>query len=193
MYSRRLKCKYKKWDLMFQPYKYLISSSYRGETCYRFLIHTTIEGNCASRGTLFRRHISDALSSRVFASGSPILHGRSDTSWNSNRLRFYSSEGDGRNASEDKHVPVKDVPSFEKGKILKEKNKEGVNHSDAHARLGEQDQKEWLRNEKLAIESKKKESPFLTKRERFKNELLRRIVPSEKITISWETFPYHIQ
>lgn len=122
-----------------------------------------------------------------------VLHGRSDTSWNSSRLRFYSSEGDGRNASENKHVPVKDGSSIEKGKILREKIKEEVNNPDAHARLGEQDQKEWLRNEKLAIESKKKESPFLTKRERFKNEFLRRLVPSEKITVSWDTFPYYIQ
>ncbi|KAM7484824.1 hypothetical protein LguiA_000833 [Lonicera macranthoides] len=190
MYLRRLKCKYKKWDLVFQPYKYLISSSYRGETCYRSLGHTTVEGNSPS--TLFRRYVSDSLSPRVIASRNTVLHGRSDTSWNSSRLRFYSSEGDGRNASENKHVPVKDGSSIEKGKILREKIKEEVNHPDAHALLGEQDQKEWLRNEKLAIESKKKESPFLTKRERFKNEFLRRLVPSEKITVSWDTFPYYI-
>jgi ATP-dependent 26S proteasome regulatory subunit len=89
-------------------------------------------------------------------------------------------------------VPVKEESSCEKGKIPVEKSKEDLIDVDAHARLGEQDQKEWLRNEKLAIESKKKESPFLTKRERFKNEFLRRIVPPEKLTVSWETFPYHI-
>ncbi|MCV5003214.1 hypothetical protein OFM39_26485, partial [Escherichia coli] len=70
---------------------------------------------------------------------------------------------------------------------------DGIRSCDAHARLGEQDQKEWLINEKLSIEGRKKESPFLTRREKFKNEVLRRVVPWEKITVSWETFPYYIQ
>uniref|UniRef100_A0A6N2MRZ1 Protein kinase domain-containing protein n=1 Tax=Salix viminalis TaxID=40686 RepID=A0A6N2MRZ1_SALVM len=52
--------------------------------------------------------------------------------------------------------------------------------------------KEWLHNEKLAIESKRKESPFLTRREKFKNEFLRRIVPWEKLRVSWDNFPYYI-
>uniref|UniRef100_A0A6N2MFF9 Uncharacterized protein n=1 Tax=Salix viminalis TaxID=40686 RepID=A0A6N2MFF9_SALVM len=49
-----------------------------------------------------------------------------------------------------------------------------------------------LHNEKLAIESKRKESPFFTRREKFKNEFLRRIVPWEKLRVSWDNFPYYI-
>ncbi|KAJ0038151.1 hypothetical protein Pint_23181 [Pistacia integerrima] len=79
-----------------------------------------------------------------------------------------------------------------KGKSWPEKVREDVKHCDSHAQLGEQEQKEWLRNEKLTIERKKKESPFLTRRERFKTEFSRRVVPWEKINISWETFPYYI-
>jgi hypothetical protein len=88
---------------------------------------------------------------------------------------------------------VKDAANFDKAKTWQEKAREDVRHSDAHALLGEQDQKEWLNSQKLTIESKKKESPFLTKRERFKNEFLWRVVPWEKITVSWETFPYYIE
>lgn len=68
-----------------------------------------------------------------------------------------------------------------------------MKHTDHHAELGVQDQKEWLKNEKLAMESKKQESPFITRRERFKNEFLRRIVPWEKISVSWDTFPYYLK
>ena len=39
---------------------------------------------------------------------------------------------------------------------------------------------------------RRKESPFLTRREKFKNEFLRRVVPREKIHVSRETFPYYI-
>ena len=104
-----------------------------------------------------------------------------------------SSEGDGRNASEDEHIPLKDEANFARGKTRQDADKEGITNFDAHARLGEQDQKEWLINEKLAIDTRKKESPFLTRRDKFKNEFLRRVVPWEKITVSWETFPYYIQ
>lgn len=121
------------------------------------------------------------------------LHWRSDISWRNCLLRFYSSEGDGRNASEDKRVPTKDVADCDKEKIHKESTTDSARHSDAHARLGEQDQMEWLKNEKLAIENKKKESPFLNRRERFRNEFLRRVVPWEKLTVSWDTFPYYLQ
>ncbi|KAM4120029.1 hypothetical protein ACJW30_03G102800 [Castanea mollissima] len=103
-----------------------------------------------------------------------------------------SHNSDGRNTSEEEHIPVKDGSNIDKGKSRREKSREDVNRFDAHARLGEQDQREWLSNEKLAIEYKKKESPFLTRREKFKTEFLRRIVPWEKISVSWETFPYYI-
>ena len=48
-------------------------------------------------------------------------------------------------------------------------------------------------DQKLVIETKKKESPFFTRRDKLKNEMLRKVVPWEKITVSLETFPYHIQ
>ncbi|MFS7944269.1 putative AAA+ ATPase domain, ATPase, AAA-type, core, AAA ATPase, AAA+ lid domain-containing protein [Helianthus anomalus] len=189
MNSMRLKYKNKRWDLMFQPYKYLFGSSYPEKTCYRSLTRCIGESNCFSGNNVYRRYLSDSTkfsgsnSTRLFA-GSYATSNRS--------FRFYSSEGDGRNTSEDKHVPLKDVPETDKGIIGNENIKADVNHHDAHARLGDLDQKEWLLNEKLAIESKRKESPFLTKRQRFKNEFLRRIVPWEKQTVSWDTFPYYI-
>nr|KYP68389.1 Fidgetin-like protein 1 [Cajanus cajan] len=111
---------------------------------------------------------------------------------NGTQLRSYSSEGDGRNASEDNHVHVSDGANFDKGENQKEKFGKDIEHCNAHTRLGEQEQEEWLNNEKLSIESKKRESPFLTRRDKFKNEFMRRIIPWEKINISWETFPYHI-
>ncbi|KAF2290219.1 hypothetical protein GH714_004136 [Hevea brasiliensis] len=69
------------------------------------------------------------------------------------------------NTSEDKQASGKDGVNFDNGKTQQEMAKEEAVHSNAHAQLAEQDQKEWLHNEKLAIESKKKESPFLTRRE----------------------------
>ncbi|KAJ6678132.1 hypothetical protein OIU85_008698, partial [Salix viminalis] len=102
------------------------------------------------------------------------------------------SGANGRNTSEDKHGPVKDGASFDNEKTQREQVNENAKHCDAHPQLGEQDQKEWLHNEKLAIESKRKESPFLTRREKFKNEFLRRIVPWEKLRVSWDNFPYYI-
>ncbi|GMP92535.1 hypothetical protein CsSME_00042713 [Camellia sinensis var. sinensis] len=194
MYARRLMCKNKKWDLLFQQSKFFISSNYRDHACSRSSSCATITGNCTSRGSLIRRHLSDSFSSRGVGPGNghTRLHGRPNANWRSSQLRVFSSEGDGNKASNDKHVPEKDEAKFDEGKVQREDFKEGARHFDAHARLGEQEQKEWLNNEKLSIESKKKESPFLTKREKFKNEFLRRVVPWEKITVSWETFPYYI-
>ena len=109
------------------------------------------------------------------------------------QFRTCSSGANGRNTSEDKHGPVKDGASFDNEKTQREQVNENAKHCYAHAQLGEQDQKEWLRNEKLAIESKRKESPFLTRREKFKNEFLRRIVPWEKLHVSWDNFPSYIK
>ncbi|KAJ0740096.1 putative AAA+ ATPase domain, ATPase, AAA-type, core, AAA ATPase, AAA+ lid domain-containing protein [Helianthus annuus] len=189
MNSVRLKYKNKRWDLMFQPYKYLFGSSYPEKTCYRSLTRCIGESNCFSGNNVYRRYLSD--STKFSGSNSTRLFAGSYATSNGS-FRFYSSEGDGRNTSEDKHVPLKDVSETDKGIIGNENIKVDVNHHDAHARLGDLDQKEWLLNEKLAIESKRKESPFLTKRQRFKNEFLRRIVPWEKQTVSWDTFPYYI-
>ncbi|KAK3155288.1 hypothetical protein QOZ80_2BG0201260 [Eleusine coracana subsp. coracana] len=61
-----------------------------------------------------------------------------------------------------------------------------------HARLGERDQQEWLSGERFLTGCKQRQSPFLTKRERFRNEFLRRLVPWEKATLSWQNFPYYV-
>ncbi|KAL7001520.1 hypothetical protein U1Q18_002672 [Sarracenia purpurea var. burkii] len=194
MYARRLKCKNKKWDLLFQQSKFFVGSNYRDHPCSRFWSCTTIQGNCTFQGNLVRRYLPDFFTSRGVTSGNghTSLHGRSNANWRSIQLRVFSSKGDGSKASDDKHVPVRDGANFDKGKVRRGKVREDVRHCDTHAQLGEEEQNEWLHNEKLAIESKKKESPFLTKREKFKNEFLRRIVPWEKISVSWQTFPYYI-
>lgn len=112
----------------------------------------------------------------------PIASGNSLSLSQNSQLRRFSSEGDG--AGED---------NLSKEKTGKEKSVlGGVNRFDSHAQLGKQDQIDWLNNEKLASESKK-ESPFLNKRERLKNEFSRRIQPWETIQLSFESFPYYLQ
>nr|CAB3448106.1 unnamed protein product [Digitaria exilis] len=62
-----------------------------------------------------------------------------------------------------------------------------------HARLGEREQQEWLSGERFLTGCKRRESPFLTRRERFRSEFLRRVVPWEKGTLSWQNFPYYVK
>jgi hypothetical protein len=62
-----------------------------------------------------------------------------------------------------------------------------------HARLGERDQQEWLSGEGFLTGCKRRESPFLTKRDRFRKEFLRRAVPWDKTGISWNSFPYYVE
>lgn len=143
-----------------------------------------------------RRYLPELPPSRGAGAGTYVkgLYPWHNSSLNTGRLRAYSSKGDGRNASEDKQESAKDGSSIDRGKSMRDREAAiaVVTGRDAHAILGEQDQKEWLHNEKLAIESKKKDPPFLSRREKFKNDFLRRIVPWEKISVSWETFPYYI-
>ncbi|WVZ81894.1 hypothetical protein U9M48_029222 [Paspalum notatum var. saurae] len=61
-----------------------------------------------------------------------------------------------------------------------------------HARIGERDQQEWLGSERFLTGCKQRELPFLTKRDRFRNEFLRRVVPWDKTGISWSSFPYFV-
>ncbi|XP_071704962.1 uncharacterized protein [Rutidosis leptorrhynchoides] len=82
--------------------------------------------------------------------------------------------------------------SYANSRFYSSENIKDVNQHDAHVRLEEQDQKEWLINERLSVESKRKKSPYLTKRQRFKNKFLKRIIPWEKQTVSWDTFPYYV-
>ncbi|RWW17664.1 hypothetical protein BHE74_00001145 [Ensete ventricosum] len=109
------------------------------------------------------------------------------------RYPVTDSEGDGSSASGGKHVPIKGATNFDKESTRKEESFSDSNRCNEHAWLGEQDQLDWLNCEKLSIESKRKECPFLTKRERFKNEFMRRVVPWDKIKVSWDKFPYHIR
>ncbi|KAK3132008.1 hypothetical protein QOZ80_6AG0514530 [Eleusine coracana subsp. coracana] len=61
-----------------------------------------------------------------------------------------------------------------------------------HARLGERDQQEWLSGERFLTGSKRREPTFLTKRQRFRNEFLRRVVSWDKTGVSWNSFPYYV-
>ncbi|TXG56898.1 hypothetical protein EZV62_018211 [Acer yangbiense] len=193
MYARRIKGRHQRWSSVFQPSKYLFRPNCSDHTYSRSLSHISSLRNHSSHDSSIRRYLSDSFISRGIAPGHSYTGSRVTSSlcFKSIQLRAYSSEGDGRNASENSHKPINDGAK-DKGKIHREKVGEDVRRCDTHAQLGEQEQKEWLHNEKLSIESKKRESPFLTRREKFKNEFLRRVVPWEKINISWETFPYYI-
>ncbi|XP_075082753.1 uncharacterized protein LOC107793587 isoform X4 [Nicotiana tabacum] len=190
MYVRRIRSNNQRWNLAFQHFNHYVSSGYRTYSPTQTSSVTHIPSDCISLGSVIGRALLDTSKSIQTASqrgnirllrSSPATH-----------LRYFSSKGDGRDASEDKHVHTRDSGSSDKGTVRQEKGGEDVRHCDAHAQLGDQEQKEWLRNEKLSIESKKKESPFLSRRERFKNEFSRRVVPWEKIALSWDTFPYYI-
>lgn len=186
--SRIIKGRHQKLSLV-QPAKY----SYR-QNCSDYAT-TSLRNQSLHDCCSIRRYISNILGSQGGCNSSyTASQARFSVGLNNIQRRTYSSEGDGRNASENSHKPLNDFDKGDKGKIrLDDKAKEDVRNGDAHAQLGEQEQKEWLHTEKLSIESKKKESPFLTRREKFKSEFLRRIVPWEKINLSWETFPYYIQ
>ncbi|CAH9088234.1 unnamed protein product [Cuscuta europaea] len=183
-----------KWNLVHQHGKHLRSSYYLNCSLSPTSVSVPFIGSYKFQGTLIRRHLLHTFKSTNLGYGKTRtrLNRRPDTCFACSQLRFYSSEGDGRNASEDKHPSTIEHPSTDKGKSIKQQVGEQERFCDAHAELGELEQREWLNNEKLSIESKKKESPFLTRRERFKNEFLRRIVPWEKIVLSWDTFPYYV-
>ncbi|KAK8265093.1 hypothetical protein V6Z11_D12G155100 [Gossypium hirsutum] len=194
MYARRIRGRSQRWGLVFQQWKHLIKPHCQDHACCRSLIHPYSVRAGSSGVGMIRRSVLDSSYTRGVA---PVFinagfYGRSAPCLSNHQLRLYSSKGDGRNASEDNYRPVNDGANFDKGKTRREKFGNDVKPCDVHAQLGEQDQKEWLNNEKLSIESKKKESPFLTRREKFKNEFLRRVVPWQKIHVSWETFPYYI-
>ncbi|GMH10907.1 hypothetical protein Nepgr_012748 [Nepenthes gracilis] len=186
MYARRIKCGNQKWEYLFRPPNYLVAYKHNHH-CFRSFRGTSDVGNSLLRGDFRRRYILDYFSSRAVGV------------WNNISVvnvisiaRFYSSEGDGKNGHEGKHIPVKDGENLDKRKIKQGEAREDLWKCDEHALLGELDQKEWLNNERMAIESKRKESPFLGKREKLKNEFMRRVIPWEKITFSLETFPYYV-
>ncbi|XP_061949709.1 uncharacterized protein LOC133673088 isoform X4 [Populus nigra] len=190
MYTGIFKCRNQRWYSFFHPSKHFIRPNCQD----RPLSCTTVVRDHFSHVSFIKRQLLHSISSRstAFGNSDSGLHIRSNMCWTNIQFRTCSSGANGRNTSEDKHGPVKDGASFDNEKTQRERVSEDAKHCDAHAQLGEQDQKEWLHNEKLAIESKRKESPFLTRREKFKNEFLRRIVPWEKLHVSWDNFPYYI-
>lgn len=189
-YARRLKFRGQNWY-----------SLCRQAGCLYRLIRTDISQSSSGRSISHTNQLLKDSVIRKFSSvplslslGSDLgICRRCPAPFSYGSCQFYSSKGEGSNASGDKHVPVKDATNFDKGKTRKEEVLAHSKHCNEHARLGEQDQREWLNSERLSIDSKKRESPFLTKRQRFKNEFLRRVIPWEKITVSWRTFPYCIQ
>ncbi|KAJ4822817.1 hypothetical protein Tsubulata_015819 [Turnera subulata] len=199
MYARIIKGGNQSWGLVLQPSKHLVKSKCTGQASSSGLMsHTTAVGGCFSNGTFVRRgpldlHSSGRSNQRYSYAGLHTPGCR--TYWKNCGFRTYSSGADGRNTSEEeKQSPVKDGANFGGNEKKSQWGAVGdnVGHGDAHARLGERDQQEWLRNEKIAIENKKKEFPFMSRRERFRNEFLRRVVPWEKIHVSWENFPYYV-
>ncbi|KAL9309200.1 putative adenosinetriphosphatase [Arabidopsis thaliana] len=170
MYTRTIR-RNQRWGFVLQQDKCLVRPVIRDHTGSQSYRSTT---SILTDHLRRNHHSHGAIASRDYLS----------YSWNS-QLRRFSSEGDGNNASEDSRFPLN------KDKMGKEKSTVGVEHFDSHAQLGVQDQIEWLNNEKRASESRK-ESPFLNKRERLKNEFLRRIQPWETIQLSWESFPYYV-
>ncbi|KAJ3695608.1 hypothetical protein LUZ60_000985 [Juncus effusus] len=169
MYARTLRCKSQRWDLLFNQFRD------KSKSLQRSMSHL----HSSPRVVLAMNH--QTVSTKL--SFSPHLLPNRYQTGTSNRYsyRLYSSKGDGKQVQDsgDKTKAVKEVVN---GKVF----------TTEHARLGELDQQEWLSGEKYMIDSKKKESPFLTKRERFKNEFLRRVIPWEKINLSLANFPYYV-
>ncbi|XP_019413216.1 PREDICTED: uncharacterized protein LOC109325360 [Lupinus angustifolius] len=197
MYFRRIQGRDRRWALVLQPTKYFFLPRFSSAACFRSLSPKSPVKECSSHGSIIRRHLLGSNSLRHVASASSTNSctglDKRPSLWSA-LVRAYSSESDGRNASEDKHVHVNVGSNLSKGQNQQEMSGKDVKccNAHSHAQIGEQDQEEWLNNEKLSIESKKRESPFLTRKDKFKNEFLRRIVPWEKINISWDTFPYQI-
>ena len=194
MYLRRIQCRDRRWALLLQPSKYFIRPKISDHSSFQSLLpKTTLKEYSSHVGTI-RRDLLGSNSSSIVSSRHSFIGLNKTPSFclRSTQVHAFSSESDGSNASENKQVQVNDGANIDKGKNQLDKSGEDVKCNNAHARLGEQDQEEWLNNEKLAVESKRKESQFLTRKDKFKNEFLRRIVPWEKINISWETFPYYI-
>ncbi|KAI3978444.1 hypothetical protein MKX01_015619 [Papaver californicum] len=119
---------------------------------------------------------------RTLSQGSSVYNTSSSLVDNSgfarhNGLRFFGSDSGGGGGDGNKGETIK----------------QNTSRSEAYARLAEEDQKEWLHNKLLTAAIKNKQvPPFVSKKERFKNEYLRRIIPWEQITVSLDTFPYYI-
>lgn len=101
--------------------------------------------------------------------------------------------GGGSNENDGKHFSVENSSSVDEGGIRRGKKLTQAQYCEEHARLGEQDQRDWLNNGIFSFDNQKNDVMFLTKREKFKVELLKSVIPWQKIPISWDTFPYLIR
>ncbi|RDY10350.1 Msp1, partial [Mucuna pruriens] len=168
MYLRRIQCRDRTWALVLQPSKYFFRPRFSDHPYFQSLSPKTTVKEYVLHGRIIRKHLLGSDSCRHTSSRNNFtgLDRRLSSCLKSTQLCSYSSESDGRNASEDKHVDVNnDGANFDKGRNQQEKFGKDVKYCNAHARLGEQEQEEWLHNEKLSIESKRRESPFLTRRD----------------------------
>ncbi|CAN1255123.1 Outer mitochondrial transmembrane helix translocase [Linum perenne] len=194
MYAMIIKnCSNLKWGSVLMPSIQLIRPKTLHQSCVRSRIHVASARVSVSRSSLIRRYRFNSFSTTSGCGYISNTTRRSSSCLKKSQFRAFSSEGDGRNTSEDECAPLNGSPKVGDGKIGHRKVGGESRYCDTHASLAEQDQREWLNNEKLAVEAKKKESPFLTRRERFKNDFLRRVIPWEKIQVSWESFPYYIK
>lgn len=191
MYARRIKAINPRSCSVFWQYN-IRNKPYWNHACPHSL---PVKGIWLHNTCWIRRHSPGSFYSGGFSSRHSYLGSSAkSTKWISNdQFRLYSSKGDGSNTSGDNCGPVGSGPSLNEGKSRQGEPGKEFGSSDVHSRLGEQDQKEWLKNEKVSMESRKKESPFLSRREKFKNEFLRRVISWERIHVNLESFPYHIQ
>ncbi|AES89435.2 P-loop nucleoside triphosphate hydrolase superfamily protein [Medicago truncatula] len=138
MYLRRIQCRDRRWALLLQPSKYFFRPKFSDHS---LLPKTTVK-EYSSHGGIIRRDVLGVVKYAL-----SVLKVMEVV-----QVRI-------------KQVHVNDGANFDKGKSQLDKSGQYVKCTNSHARLGELDQEEWLTNEKLAVESKKKESQFLTKKD----------------------------
>ncbi|XP_078172544.1 uncharacterized protein LOC144566403 isoform X3 [Carex rostrata] len=181
MYARTLKCKGESWDLVLTRFRSRVMSQHYPHGVSSARLVSALNQHIPRKFIYSRQSWLNQYQIKQYNAGNSYMS-----------HRLYCSKGDGRSASVGKHVPVEDAVNGDKSEGIKEDIPVGRGFANEHARLGEQDQQEWLTGERFFIDSNKKESPFLSKRQRLKNEILRRVIPWEKINLSLDNFPYYL-
>ncbi|XP_078180664.1 uncharacterized protein LOC144574560 isoform X2 [Carex rostrata] len=182
MYARTLNCRGQSWNLLLTRFRSRVMSQH-------YPCGTSSSRVISALNPHIRRKFTYSPQSW------PIQHQNKQYNAGLSHMshRLYSSKGDGSSASDGKHVPVKENGvDGDKIRGVKEEIPVARGFANEHARLGEEDQQEWLNGERYFIDSKKKDSQFLSKRQRFKNEFLRRVIPWENINLSLDSFPYYL-
>ncbi|KAF3327413.1 Protein MSP1 [Carex littledalei] len=182
MYARTLKCKGQSWNLLLTRFRSRVMSQHYPCGTSSARVISALNPHIRRKFTYSPQSWPNQYQIKQYNAGlSHMSH------------RLYSSKGDGSSASDGKHVPVKENGvNGDKIRDVKEEIPVARGFANEHARLGEEDQQEWLNGERYFIDSKKKESEFLSKRQRFKNEFLRRVIPWENINLSLDSFPYYL-